>query len=111
MADTIIDYSAAVNLQVYLRGTRTAILKLIPEGNEVIDETLVKVNIGINGAKLKTLTLNNGIVNNNDGTFSVSIKGSDFKNQKNAQFEIYGYQNFPDQEIAIGSITYYKALQ
>ena len=111
MSNGTIDFSQVDNATLKMRGGRNAIVKMVPQGAEVFDSALVKAVIGRKGKILTTLTVDSGITDNADGTFSVSIDPSHFKYQENAVVELYGLQNQPDLELAILDVEYIPRLK
>lgn len=88
-------------------GDEEVVLKFTPLNGEVLDPALVRMRFALrNKESIRELTVGDGIVDNGDGTFSVTIVPDDFKRNQSARYDFYGLQNLPNVEIMKGNITY-----
>lgn len=108
----VIDYSKVAFIKILFRGDQEGVFKLLPKDGVIIDENVLKIVFGVNGKKIGSeLTVGSGIVDNLDGSFTVTITPNNFVYTNCSEFNIYGLANEPNKLIAIGEITYYKSIK
>lgn len=101
-----IDFSKTDFVEIVLRGDRDCIFTLKPLDGEILSN--LKLTFGIKGKQIGNEILG---VDNLDGTFTFNFSAIDFEFKECVEFQIYGLEDYPKNEICIGKITYYDKIR
>jgi len=110
MSDKL-NFSKVAIKNITVRNDRPVTLKFYANENTALDPANIIFKIGINNGLLKQLTINNGIINHGDGSFTVTFSGRDFNYVSEVDYELFGLQGLPNQEIMIGKIIHVKGIR
>jgi len=100
MSDKL-NFSKVATENITVRNDRPVTLTFYANENTTLDPANIIFKIGVNSRLLKELTIDNGIINNVDGSFTVTFSGKDFNYVSQVDYELFGLQGLPDQEIMI----------